>query len=276
MDGGRTLLVSDFDGTLARLVADPWAATIVPAARRALRRLATRAGFEVVLLSGRTALDLASRARVGGIDYLGDHGSERASARRGFRPAALHVDHEPVDPVIADLARRLAAEVPRAVPAPWLVVEDKSAAVTFHVRAAPDPDVARARVLAAVEILDPGGVLARSGGRRSLELRPAGASDKGRALDRLIGQRRPDAVIMLGDDHTDALAFEVLRQARGSSRVRGLAVAVASHPDLSAAVAPAADLQLASATHAARFPTLLAGTSVRVPRAARNSRRRRR
>ena len=225
MVGGRCLVVSDFDGTLAGLVADPWAATIVPTAQRALRRLAVRDGVEVVLLSGRAARDLASRARVGGIDYLGDHGSEQGSARRGFRPAALRVEHEAVSPAAVGLVRRLVDEVPRSVPEPWLVVEDKRSSVTFHVRTAPDVDDARARVLAASDAVDPAGLLARSGGRRSLELRSAGASDKGRALRRLIDARQPASVIVLGDDHTDALAFDVLREARASGQLRGLAVA---------------------------------------------------
>ena len=134
---GRTLIVTDFDGTIAGLVADPWSATIVPAARRALRRLAARDGVEVAFLSGRTALDLADRVRVGGSSYLGDHGSQRAFARRGFRPSALRVTHDPVDPVLEAVVQALVEGVPRAVPEPWLVVEDKGAAVTFHVRTAP-------------------------------------------------------------------------------------------------------------------------------------------
>jgi trehalose-phosphatase len=258
LDGGRTLLVSDFDGTLADLVGDPWAATIVPAARRALRRLAARDDMEVVLLSGRTALDLAFRVRVGGVGYLGDHGSQRAMARRGFRLQALHVEHEPLDPRLSALVRLVTAEIPRAVPEPWLVVEGKHAAVTLHFRTAPDVDAARSRVLAASDAIDPAGLLVRSGGRRSVELRPPGATDKGAAMRRLLEERRPGVVIALGDDHTDVLAFEALREARAAHRVRGLSVGVASRPEVSALVAPSTDLMLGSAADAARFLALLA------------------
>jgi alpha,alpha-trehalase len=258
MGGQRALLVSDFDGTLSSLVGDPWAASILPVARRALRRLAARDDVEIVLLSGRTARDLAGRARVGGIGYLGDHGSQRATARRGFRHRSLQVSHEPVSPDVVALARRLADEVPRSVPERWLVVEHKHAAVTFHFRTAPDLDAARRRLLAASDTVDPTGLLLRSGGRRSLELRPSGAPDKGAAMRRLIAERRPDVVIALGDDHTDALAFEALREARSRRHVNGLAVAVAGRPDMLAAVASSADLVLASALEAARFLALLA------------------
>lgn len=258
LDGGRALLVSDFDGTIAGPVDDPWAAAIVPAARRALRRLAGRHGMEVAFLSGRTALDLAARVRVGDAAYLGDHGSQRAHAPRGFRPAALRVTRDPVDPELTAMVQALVDGVSRAVPEPWLIVEDKGSSVTFHVRTAPDVDEARARVLAACDAIDPRGLLVRSGGRRAPELRPPGATDKGAALRRLIDERRPDAVITLGDDPTDVLAFEVLREARAAGWARGLAVGVAGRPEVSARVAPHADLMLGSAVEAARFLDLLA------------------
>lgn len=256
--GGTLLVVSDFDGTLAELVGDPWGATIVPSARRALRRLSGAPGVEVVLLSGRTATDLAARARVGGACYLGDHGAERATAARGFRPAALRVEREPARPEELAVAERLRREVPATIDEPWLIVEAKGSALTFHFRAAPDVDAARARIVAAADAVDPGSVLVRSGGRRSLELRPRGASDKATALMRVIAERQPRATVMLGDDHTDALAFDALREARRLGQVDGLAVAVAGHPDVHAVVAPRADHVLASPREAAHFLSRLA------------------
>jgi hypothetical protein len=59
---GPILLASDFDGTLAELVPDPWGATILPTARRDLRRLA--ATWVKVALFRRGVADLAA-ARVG-------------------------------------------------------------------------------------------------------------------------------------------------------------------------------------------------------------------
>ncbi len=149
---GRLLVVSDFDGTLSGLVSDPWGADMVPAARRALRRLAVAPGVQVVLLSGRTVLDLAGRARVGGIHYLGDHGAEwatalaRLPARCPSCPArAGHALRRPPWP------QRLRREVPRVIEEAWLVVEAKGPALTFHFRAAPDIEAARARLVAVVD-----------------------------------------------------------------------------------------------------------------------------
>jgi hypothetical protein len=63
---------------------------------------------------------------------------------------------------------------------------------------------------------------------------------------------------MLGDDHTDALAFDALRQARARGAVDGLAVAVAGPADLRVGVAERADHVLPSPREAARFLGLLA------------------
>src|SRR6185436_18847233 len=77
---GRTplLIVTDFDGTLSPIVLEPTAARLVPGARSALRRLARRADAQpdrlrIVVLSGRAALDVAGRVRVGGVAYHGNH-----------------------------------------------------------------------------------------------------------------------------------------------------------------------------------------------------------
>jgi trehalose-phosphatase len=156
------------------------------------------------------------------------------------------------------MVERLRLEVPLAIAEAWLVIEPKGSALTFHFRSAPDTEAARARVVAATDAVDPDGVLVRSGGRRSLELRPSGATDKGTALLRLIEESRPRVVVMLGDDHTDALAFDALRRARSRGMVEGLAIAVAGHVDTHARVAGQADHVLSSPREVARFLGLVA------------------
>ena len=63
---------------------------------------------------------------------------------------------------------------------------------------------------------------------------------------------------MLGDDRNDALAFDALRSARAEGRVGGLAIAVASRPEVTAAVAPRADLLLGGPIRTARYLAALA------------------
>lgn len=254
------LVVSDFDGTLSPIVLDPWGAAIVPLARRALRVLAGLPGVQVAILSGRTAADVAQRVRVGGARYLGNHGIERGSLGRRQHAGSMDVQVQSLPGVHLVTAERLAIEVPKRITEPWLVVERKPPAVAFHFRGAPDTAAAARRVLAAVDELDPEESLVRFPGRRVLELRPPGATAKGEAMRDLIAELRPGLTLMLGDDRSDALAFEALREAREAGATEGAAIAVQAHAEAPREVAEAADVLLGSPREAARFLAALART----------------
>ncbi|MEP7360277.1 MAG: trehalose-phosphatase [Chloroflexota bacterium] len=261
LEGRPLLVVSDFDGTLARIVDDPWGASILPLGRRALRSLAGMAQVHVVVLSGRTARDAAARVRVGGVAYLGNHGMEHAFLSRGGRPERLKTRSDEATHEAVHAAERLSDEVPRLVPESWLVVERKPPAVAFHFRTAPDLAQASAQLRAAVDQLDPDGILQRFPGRRVLELRPFGAVAKGESLRALVERYKPHAVFMLGDDVSDAMAFRALRDMRERGVTDGVAVAVMARPDyVPPGVLEAADVVLRSPVEATRFLSALART----------------
>lgn len=247
------LVVSDFDGTLSRIVDNPWGATILPLGRRALRTLAGLRDVHVAVLSGRSAADVAARVRVGGVTYLGNHGMERGFVPRGGRAERLrpHVDQAAESAVHA--AEMLADRVPEIVGEPWLVVERKPPAVAFHYRTAPDLEAAGRKVRGAVDRLDPGAILDRFPGRRVLELRPPGAVAKGDAFATLFAELRPRSVFLLGDDVSDAAAFHAFRRLRRTGATDGLAVAVQARAEVPPAVAEAADVVLGSPAEATRF-----------------------
>jgi len=259
---GPILIVSDFDGTLARGSGDPTAAAIEPLARRSLRRLARLATdrpgrLRTAILTGRTALDAATRVRVGGIEYLGDHGLQSGWLPRGARPASLVTTYEPGFEGHVPAARALASGVGGRLGHPeWLYVESKGPSVAFHFRGAADRDAARDAVQAAVreterEVGDHG--LAHYRGRLVVDLRPVRAGGKGEAMARLIDRVRPAVVVALGDDVSDADAFAVLRAARTSSGLVGLAVAVLGPHGMPDTVRDNADLHLASPHEASRL-----------------------
>jgi len=255
----RPLLVcTDFDGTLSTIVMDPWAAAILPLGRVALRRLAGMPGVSVVVLSGRTAWDVAARVRVGNVLYLGNHGMERGYLARGGRPERLDVGVVGASPEEAALAARLADEVPARIGEPWLIVERKPPTVAFHYRQAPDVAAAGGQVRAVVDELDPSGLLERFPGRRILELRPPGAIAKGEAFKGILDELQPASVFMLGDDVSDAQAFAVLASERAAGRTDGVAVAIQARAEVPPEVAANADLVLGSPRDAARFLSGLA------------------
>ncbi len=265
---GPLLVVSDFDGTLARIDPDPTGAVIDPLARRALRRLAGLAAADpsrlrLVVLSGRTAPDVARRVRVGGLRYLGNHGLEGGRLPRGTRAELLRVGLEPwLEPFVAP-ARRLGEAVARQIPEPWLFVEEKGPAVAFHYRTASSPAAARTAILAAIRAAEadpaiPPHGMVRLEGRRVVELRPADAGGKGAAMERLLEEEWPAAALVLGDDRSDAEAFRVVAAARDLGRLRGLNVAVEAAGETPAEVGAAADLAVAGPHEAARLLSTLA------------------
>jgi trehalose-phosphatase len=259
---GRLLIVADFDGTLAAGSRDPGAATIVPLARTALRRLAGVATarpdrLAVAVLTGRTVADVASRVRVGGIGYLGDHGLQTGSYPRGGRAEHLSGAIRPGHEASFDPAERLARRVPEFLGRPpWLFVERKGPSVAFHVRQADDRAAAREAVVAAIEAVElelPGHDLAHYRGRLVVDLRPRTAGGKREAYERLLVELRPSTVIAFGDDSSDADGFAVVRAAREAGHLDGMAVAVSGPHGMPDDVRAAADALLGTPFEAARW-----------------------
>jgi trehalose 6-phosphate phosphatase len=263
------LVVTDFDGTLSPIVQDPMGAVIEPLARTALRRLARLAEERperllVVVLSGRTSSDVAGRVRVGGVRYLGKHGLEAGRLARRRRPESLAVRADPtLEPWVPATAALADAVADRLGRPEWLFVELKGPSVAFHFRQAPDVDRAREEVLLAIDAAEAsaGGNqlgMTRLEGRRIVELRPVGAGGKGAALERLIERDRPGAVVMLGDDRSDAEGFAVIAEARRTGKLDGVAVAVHGARETPSEVRESSDVELATTHDAARLLAILA------------------
>jgi trehalose-phosphatase len=262
---GRLLIVADFDGTLSPGSRDPGAARIEPAAQRALRRLAaigiTRPDrLHVAILTGRTVRDVAARARVGGISYLGDHGLQTGSLARRGRATGIVVATEPGFDAQASHAETLASGVAASLGRPaWLFVERKGPSVAFHVRQADDIPAARTAVLQAIASVERDAALGDHGlvpyrGRSVVDMRPVGAGGKREATERLIARHVPAAVISLGDDLSDAEAFDAVHDARRRGRITyGLTVAVHGRVVAPPEVLERADVVVASSRDVGRL-----------------------
>ena len=264
---GRLLVVCDFDGTLAEGSRDPAAAAVVPLARRALRRLARIAAARpdrvtVAILTGRTAMDVAARVRVGGITYLGDHGLQAGTFARGGDPARLRTTFRAGHEASLAPAEVLATRVPEVLGRPaWLFVERKGPSVAFHVRQAEDRAAARAAVEAAIAEVErdvPAHDLAHYRGRLVVDMRPRTAGGKREAFEALLADLRPATVVAFGDDSSDADGFAVLRAARNAGAVDGLAVAVTGPHGMPDDVRAAADVYLDTPRDVARALAALA------------------
>lgn len=207
----------DLDGTLAPIVPTPDLARVLPEVPDVLARLAGKLAI-VAIVSGRHSADIRSILDVPGVAAVGTHGLE----------------DEP--PMPADVLRSI-EEVAAAVGA-W--VERKGAAVAVHFRGMEDPLAAEAAAEPALAGVAAANGLELIGGKRILELMPAGRPRKGGAVDRIVRERALEAVMFAGDDVGDLDAFAVLARLRAEG-VWTCSV-IARGPETSDEVATAADL----------------------------------
>lgn len=186
-----TLVVLDFDGTLAPIVADRDAARLTVRSRTALLRLARL--YPVAVLSGRALEDVRARLEGAPVRWVvGSHGAEwpgEGQRHRAWRRAILRWR--------AALARRLQG-------LEGVDLEVKPLALAVHYRRSPAQRLAEARIDDATADLAGAAVVL---GKKVVNLVPAEAGDKGTALQRLVKEAGARRVLFVGDDVTDEAAF---------------------------------------------------------------------
>lgn len=208
-----TVVVTDFDGTLSPIVADPASAGPLDGVVDALHALAGRYA-RVAVVSGRPVSFLRDRLELDARPPSALH----LSGLYGIEWVVDGVEHvhptaRRFAPVVAEVADRAEAAAPRGVH-----VERKGYSVTLHVRrAAEEEEWARAW---AAEAAAASGLVVH-GGRMSFELRPPLDVDKGTVVDGLL--TGAGAACFLGDDLGDLPAFDALDRLRdrtGAATVR--------------------------------------------------------
>lgn len=232
-DPAATCVISDFDGTLSPIVVDHAAARPLPGAVDTLLALCRTYG-RVAVVSGRPAAFLAEHLELvpplpPALRVTGLYGLEWLGADAQVQVAA---GAEPWREVVETAAARAEAGRPRGVG-----VERKGLSVTLHWRQHPEGERwARGFASSAADGLG----LAVHAARRSVELRPPLAVDKGTAVADLAAGFA--AACYLGDDLGDLPAFAALDDLRGAG-ARTVKI-VARSDEVPAEVVAAADLVL--------------------------------
>lgn len=202
------LVATDFDGTLAPIVADPQQSRPAPDAIEALRGLAER-GARVAVITGR---DAATVVRLGGLDAVprlvveGLYGLERWQDGT--------IDSPDVPPAMAELGARLPDWLRTQDADPGVWVEDKRLSYVVHTRRAIDPAATQAALRNPARALAAAHGIEVHDGRDVLEFRLPGY-DKGGALRRLAAEFGAPALIYAGDDLGDLPAFDAARALGG-------------------------------------------------------------
>ena len=234
-DPDRSAVLTDVDGTIAPIVADPAEAGVPEETRRVLRELAKRYAL-VGCLSGRRALDAR---RVVGLDelaYSGNHGFEL------LLPGDDEVRPDPsLDGHEEDASRFVNALDRSDLERAGLRIEDKGAIVALHFRGAPNEAEAESLVQEIASEAEWEGLVPHRG-RKVLEIRPNVAINKGIAVAALIPARPISHAFYGGDDRTDLDAFAALRTLNADGELDTAACIAVASEESPPEVSEAADL----------------------------------
>jgi trehalose 6-phosphate phosphatase len=190
-----TLIVLDYDGTLAPIVPHPPDARMRESTRGLLHAVARR--LPVVVLSGRArneALRLLEGAPL--LEVIGSHGVEAPGM-----PPVRFVER------VARWRSRLAQHLR---PLAGVAIEDKQYSLAVHYRHAGDPAAARHEIELAASQLEGARLL---GGKAVVNIVPREGPDKGAALQSVRKRLGCARALFVGDDDTDEDAFAIGAQA---------------------------------------------------------------
>jgi trehalose 6-phosphate phosphatase len=208
----RCGLFLDVDGTLAPVVERADDARVPTEVSRVIGRLSSRLAL-VACVSGRSAADAKRLVGVGGVVYAGAHGAELIDPTSGEleRAPELAQWQGPIQDFIGTLDT---SELRRT----GIRLEDKSFIQALHWRGSRHDEEAELIVEhAAAEARKLGFEIHR--GRKVLEIRPPIKFNKGIVVTRLAKDFGLRAAAYIGDDNTDADAFDALRQLRAQGSI---------------------------------------------------------
>jgi alpha,alpha-trehalase len=207
LEGNKTALFLDYDGTLTPIVERPEQAYLAPEMRAILKTVAERS--TVAIVSGRGLKDVQERVALEGLYYAGSHGfeidgpgQERIRNEKGCEalPALNEAENE---------LRRLLTDIQGAL------VERKKYSVAVHYRRVAAGQVEMVEDKVDVVLQRHSG-LRKGRGKKVFELQPDVDWDKGRAvlwlMERLGLHSEAVRPIYIGDDVTDEDAFRVMQK----------------------------------------------------------------
>ncbi len=212
----HTLLLSDFDGTLAIIVGRPEEAILPASVKEKLKALAKNPRISVGVISGRAIKEIKAMVGIEGIYYSGNHGLEIAGPGLNY----VHPGAKQARAIMQNLAAQLEKALKNIE---GVIIQEKGLSVSVHYRLS-KPEKENAIAEAVKRITGPH--IAKKEIRvypmkKIWEIRPPVDWDKGKAAEFIGGEIKANLkiprllTVYLGDDVTDEDAFKVLHRPEG-------------------------------------------------------------
>lgn len=217
-----TAIVTDIDGTISEIAPKPDEAVVTESMQNALVKLNEKFRL-VAVISGRSVLNAREMVGAEGLLYVGNHGME-----------FLKNNHISMDPQVEKYIPQIKKTGKKVKKGDLsdingLMFEDKGICYSIHYRLSNSPEKVREKILNTLHNDPECKKLKISEGRRLVELKPPVRSDKGTILDNIIQQYNLEKIIYLGDDITDADAFNRLKELENGGKIKGAGVCVYSN-----------------------------------------------
>jgi trehalose 6-phosphate phosphatase len=199
------LLLLDFDGTLARIAAEPHLAAIEPRVRKLLARLHRISSVRLGVVSGRTLADVQVRTGLPDLVYAGNHGLEIEGPGISF----VHPEASALTGILRSAVEDLRRNV---ADIPGVLVEDKRLTACLHYRCASQGEIPAIFDAARATVEPYRGQLRITPGLKVINILPEVQWTKGEAVQwiRDAYRCRDFVPIYIGDDVTDEDAFRQL------------------------------------------------------------------
>ncbi|MCK5306406.1 MAG: trehalose-phosphatase [Candidatus Omnitrophica bacterium] len=208
------LVLSDFDGTLSRIVKHPGLARADGKAVSSIALLSGLKGVTTGIISGRPLKDVKRLVKIKGIFYVGNHGFELEYIdKKGGIKLFIHPEIKKTLPLIKKIADRLRRDL-RGIKG--VLVENKVYSLSLHYRMTANEDVKtlKKKFWAAVKEYRDEERIKVTRGKMVFEVRPPAAWNKGSAVLKIkrIIEKDDLLTIYLGDDKTDEDVFKILEK----------------------------------------------------------------
>jgi trehalose 6-phosphate phosphatase len=217
----KTTVVTDIDGTISEIVDIPGDAVVSPLMKEILKKL-TKKFKLIAVVSGRSIKNIKNMIGIDEILYIGNHGMEISKNGK----IMVSEDVKKYLPIVKEVTKKIQED--KSCQIDNIMFEEKGICSTIHYRLCEDPDEARKVIINALSNIEEAKDLKIAEGRKVIEIKPKIEQNKGTVLEKIIKDYNIQKVIYLGDDVTDADAFNRLKELKNNGKVDGEGIVVIS------------------------------------------------